>query len=56
MVIVQVFDAPTQPFAVGVTVMVAKIGLEVAFVPVKAAISPEPLAAKPILGLSFTQL
>ena len=45
-----------QPFAVGVTVIVAVTGLDVAFVAVNAAILPVPLAAKPILVVLFVQL
>jgi len=39
--------------AVGVTVMVAVIGAVVVLVAAKAAISPVPLAPKPIPVLSF---
>ena len=47
---------PLQPLADGVTVNVAIIGLPVEFTAVKDAMSPVPLAAKPILGVLFTQL
>ena len=55
-VIVKVVDAPVQPFAEGVTVMVAVIGAFVVFTAVKAAILPVPLAARPMLGAVFIQL
>ena len=55
-VMVKVRAVPEQPFAVGVTVIVATIGLPVTFVAVKAAIFPVPLAPKPILGVLFVQL
>lgn len=42
--------------AVGVTVMVAVIAEAVALAAVKEAMSPVPLAAKPILGVLFVQL
>ncbi len=38
------------------TVIVAVTGAFVAFVPVKDAILPDPLAAKPMLGVLFVQL
>ena len=50
---VNVLSGPTQPLAVGITVMVATTGFEVVFNPVNEAISPFPVAAKPIEGLSF---
>ena len=53
---VNVVGVPGQPFAMGVTVMVAVTALAPAFIAVKAAILPEPLAAKPILGVLFVQL
>ncbi|GAB2976910.1 hypothetical protein GCM10027049_09840 [Mucilaginibacter puniceus] len=40
----------------GVAVMVALIGLPVIFVAVNAAISPVPLAARPIAGLLLVQV
>ena len=48
---VNVLSGPTQPLAVGVTVMVATTGFEVVFNPVNEAISPLPEAAKPIEGV-----
>ena len=45
-----------QPFAVGVTVIVAVTGLLVLLVAVKAAILPVPDAASPMLVLLFVQL
>ncbi len=47
---------PAQPPAVGVTVMVAVIGAPVEFVPLKAAMFPEPLAARPMAVLELVQL
>ena len=59
-VIVNVSEGPVQlvpPFAkVGVTVIVAIIGLVVLFTGVKTAIVPVPEAPKPMLGVSFVQL
>ena len=55
-VIVKVRAVPTQPFAVGVTVMVATMLLEVVFTAVKAAILPVPVVAKPMLDVLFVQL
>ena len=47
----------TVPLAYeGVTVMVAITGAVPAFVAVKIAIFPEPLAANPMEGVSFVQL
>ena len=43
-------------FAVGVTAIVAVIGLAVVFVALKAAIFPEPLPVKPIAVLLFVQV
>jgi hypothetical protein len=56
MVIVNVLGVPEQPFAVGVTVIVAVMGFEVAFVGIKAAILPTPLVAMPIPAVLFVQL
>ena len=56
MVIVNVFGAPVQPFAVGVTVIVAAIGEVVALVAVNEGILPEPLAARPIDVLLFVHV
>jgi hypothetical protein len=54
---VKVFEGPVQltdPFVkVGVTVIVAVTGVVPLFVAVKDAILPLPLAAKPMLVLSF---
>ena len=59
-VIVNVLEGPVQlvtPLVkVGVTVIVAIIGLVVSFTGVKTAIFPVPEAPKPILGVSFVQL
>ena len=55
-VIVKVTGVPVQPLAVGVTVIVAVIGDEVALVAVNEAMLPAPLAAKPIAGLLLVQL
>ena len=59
-VIVNVFAVPVHvtPLFVydGVTVIVAIIGELVVFVTVNAAISPVPLAAKPMLVVLFVQL
>ena len=57
---VNVLEVPTQltlPLVnVGVTVIVAVTGALVALVAMKEAILPEPVAAKPIEGVLFTQL
>ena len=57
-VIVNVWGSPSlliPPFSkVGVTVTVATMGDEPIFIAVKVGISPEPEAAKPIPGVSFT--
>lgn len=59
-VMVNILDVPKQvlpPFVNdGVTVMVAVTGMVPLFVAVNAPIFPEPLAAKPIDGVLFTQL
>ena len=55
-VMVKVDGTPGQPVDVGVTVIVLVIGAFVALVAVNEAISPLPLAAKPIAVLSFVQL
>ena len=55
-VIVNAWAVPVHEFAVGVAVIVATIGLDVAFVAVNAAILPEPLVAKPTLVVLFAQL
>ena len=46
--IVNVFGMPTQPFAVGVTVIVAVTGALPVLVAVKEAMFPLPAAAKPM--------
>jgi len=55
-VIVNEMGFPKHPFALGVTVMVATIGVVPEFVTTKGVMFPFPLAAKPINGLLFTQL
>lgn len=55
-VIVNVIGVPTQPLAVGVTVIVATSGPLVALVVTNGGISPVPLAARPIAVLLFVQL
>src|SRR5690606_12613461 len=50
------FDGPLQPFASGVTVIVAVTGTLPGFNAVKPPISPLPLPANPILVLLFVQL
>ena len=59
-VIVNVIGAPVQVFPAfvydGVTVIVAVTGALVAFVPVKLAILPVPLGARPMDGVLFVQL
>ena len=54
--IVSVDGGPVQPFAVGVTVIVAVIGEVVALVAVNEGILPEPLAARPIDVLLFVHV
>jgi hypothetical protein len=59
-VIVNVFVGPLQltdpPVNTGVMIIVAVTAVEPVFVAVKAAILPEPLAASPMLVLSFVQV
>ena len=55
-VMVNVFEDPVQPFADGVTVIVATTAVVPLFVAVKEAILPVPLAANPMLVLSLVQL
>lgn len=55
-VIVKVDGVPGQPFNDGVTVMVAVTGADPELFAVKAAISPVPLAARPMDGVLFVQL
>ena len=52
---VNVCGEPAQPFADGVTVIVAVTGALDVLVAVNAAILPEPLAAKPIEVVLFVQ-
>ena len=47
---------PTQLLAAGVTVIVAVTGSAILFVPEKEAISPVPLAARPMDGSEFVQV
>lgn len=56
MVIVNVSDAPLQPFKFGVTVMLAITGLVPLLIAVKGEISPTPFAPNPIVGSLFVQL
>ena len=55
-VMVNVWAAPGQPAADGVTVIVAVTGVLVKLMAVNAGIFPLPLAAKPIAVLLFVQL
>jgi hypothetical protein len=55
-VIVNICGGPVQPFADGVTVIVAITGTVPVLIAVKAGIFPIPLAANPIEGLLFVQL
>jgi hypothetical protein len=60
-VMVNVLVGPVQKFVpdnkyLGVTVMVAIIGALVLFVAVKEVIFPVPFAARPIVGVLFTQV
>lgn len=55
-VIVNVIGVPTQPAALGVTVIVAVIGPLVALVVTNGMISPVPLAANPMPVLLFVQV
>jgi hypothetical protein len=52
---VKVETVPVHPFAVGVMLIVPKIGAFVVFVAVNEGIFPLPLAAKPIEVLLFVQ-
>ena len=54
-VIVKLWAAPGQPFASGVTVIVAVTATLDTLVAKKDGISPVPLAAKPMVVLSFVQ-
>ena len=53
---VNVIGVPVQPFAVGVTVIVAVIGEVVALVAVNGGILPKPLAVRPIDVLLFVHV
>lgn len=55
-VIVYVELVPRQLLAVGVTIIVADIGLVPVLVAVNDAMLPDPLAAKPIALLEFVQV
>ena len=55
-VILKLSGVPTQPLAVGVTVMVADSVEVVLLVATKEAMLPFPLAARPMEGLLFDQL
>ena len=55
-VMVKETGAPGQPFAVGVTVMVAITAVVPPFVAVNEAMLPLPLAASPMDGVSLIQL
>ena len=52
-VILKLRGVPAQPLADGVTTILPLIGAEVILVVVKAIVSPEPPAGKPIAGLEF---
>jgi hypothetical protein len=52
-VIVKVIGVPVQPFAAGITVIVATTGDVPAFIAVNEAMSPVPFAASPMVGWSF---
>ena len=52
---VNAFGVPTQPLAVGVIVIVDVTGAVPVLVAVNVAISPLPLAAKPMLASEFVQ-
>jgi hypothetical protein len=55
-VMVKLCGVPVQPFAEGVTVIVATAGVLPLFIPLKAGISPVPEAASPMLVLLLVQL
>ena len=55
-VMLKLSGVPTQPLAVGVTVMVATSVEVVLLVATKEAMLPFPLAARPMEGLLFDQL
>ena len=52
---VKVLGVPTQPLAVGVTVIVAITVAVLALVAVKEGMSPVPLPARPMDGVLLTQ-
>ena len=54
-VIVNVLEVPVQPFADGVTVIVAVTGVLPVLIAAKEAMLPVPLAASPIDGLLLVQ-
>ena len=49
-VTVKVVEVPIHPLAVGVTVTVARIGVDPVLIAVYAAILPDPLVPKPTLA------
>ena len=53
---VKVLESPAHPARIGVTVMVAIVGDVPLLIPMNEAISPVPLAAKPMKGVLFVQL
>lgn len=55
-VMVNVLATPVQPFAEGVTVMVAVTGVFPVLIPANAAMFPVPLAASPMEGVLLVQL
>ncbi len=55
-VMVNVFGDPGHPSKLGITVMVATIGLVPLLTVVNAGIAPTPVAPNPILGLLLLQL
>ena len=55
-VIVKVCAGPVQPFAVGVTVILATSPLLEVFVAIKDGIFPVPVAARPIAGFELVHV
>jgi hypothetical protein len=55
-VTVKVVGVPVHPFADGVIVIVAVIGVVVVLVATNEGISPDPPSARPMAGLSFVQV
>lgn len=53
---VNVLEAPEQPFTFGVTVIVAIIGVVPLLIAVKAVMSPTPVAPNPMFELLLVQL